>query len=255
VKILKYAVLFAGLAALLVATDTAVAQNWGTVKGKVVWAGGPAPAPVIINPNKDQAHCGKNGPINSDELVVDKKTLGVQNVMVWLAPVQGKLPIHPALKAVPKEKVVIDQPCCMFVPRITMMRDGQILEVKNPSPVLHNARISGSTQVNGTINLSIPPGQSIEKSPKAEKKPMLLGCDVHGWMGGRIGVFDHPYFALTKADGTFEIKNAPAGKVRIFVQQEKIGWLHKQTGAKLSDGEDITIPAGGTLDMGKIDAK
>lgn len=248
-----HAILLSALA--LGTANVARADDWGTVKGKVIWAGGAVPAPVIINPNKDQAHCAKNGPINSDELVVDKKTLGVQNVMIWLAPIQGKLPIHPTLKAVPKEKVVIDQPCCMFVPRITMLREGQILEVKNPAPVLHNARISGNPQINGTINLGIPPGQAIEKTLKAEKKPLLLGCDVHGWMGGRIGVFDHPYFALTKADGTFEIKDAPAGNFRVFVQHEKIGWLHKQTGAKLSDGEDIKIPAGGTLDMGKIDLK
>ena len=110
---------------------------------------------------------------------------------------------------------------------------------------------SGSATVNGTFNLAIPAGQNIQKKPRAEKRPMLLACDVHGWMGGRIGVFDHPYFALTKDDGTFEIKNAPAGSFKIFVMQEKVGWLHKMTGEKLSDGQLITIKAGAN-DLGKI---
>lgn len=254
-KILKFGIVLIGLATFVAATETAVAQSWGDIKGQVIWAGGAAPARPPVKVDKDQAHCLAKGALTSDELIVDPKTLGVQNVMVWLMPMTGKMPIHPALAAVPKEKVVIDQPCCLFVPRITMMREGQILEVKNPAPVLHNARISGNDQINGTVNLAIPPGQSIDKTLKAEKKPMLLGCDVHGWMGGRIGVFNHPYFTLSQADGTFEIKNAPAGKYVIFLQHEKIGWLHKMNRPKLSDGEEITIPAGSVLDMGKIQMK
>ena len=35
-------------------------------------------------------------------------------------------------------------------------------------------------------------------------------CDVHGWMNAYVGVLDHPFFAVTDADGTFEIKGAAA---------------------------------------------
>ena len=78
---------------------------------------------------------------------------------------------------------------------------------------------------------------------------MMLGCDIHGWMGGRIGVFNHPYFALTKDDGTFEIKNAPAGSFKIFLQHEKVGWLHK---GGTSAGQVITIKPGSN-DLGKFE--
>jgi hypothetical protein len=153
------------------------------------------------------------------------------------------------LAAVPKEKVVIDQPHCQFVPRITMMREGQELEVKNSASVLHNARITGSPTGNGTINLTVSPGNSVVKQPKAEKRPMLLGCDIHNWMGGRICVFNHPYFALSKEDGTFEIKKAPAGTYKIFIQHEKASWLQKgQNGS----GQEIEIKPDGVLDLGKF---
>ena len=98
-----------------------------------------------------------------------------------------------------------------------------------------------------------------KKALQAEERPVMLSCDIHPWMKGRIAVFDHPYFALTRDDGTFEIKDAPAGDYLIYIQHEMVGWLHaprefdkdKGTGGKA--GQPITIPADGTLDLGKIE--
>jgi hypothetical protein len=252
-------------AAFLLAAGPAFAQGWGDLKGQIIWdTKKPAPKPAVINVDKDQQHCLGKGPLVKDDLVIDAKTGGVKNVMVWLAPAGGgKLPIHPNLQAVPNQKVVIDQPLCAFVPRITMMREGQELDIKNSAPITHNTRITGNPEVNGTTNLTIPPGGVIAfagaKALKAEKRPLQVACDIHGWMGGRLAVFDHPYFALTKDDGTFEIKNAPAGKFVVFIQHEKAGWLHtpreKKEGVGGSAGQPITIPAGGALNLGKIELK
>ena len=30
-----------------------------------------------------------------------------------------------------------------------------------------------------------------------------IKCDIHGWMRAYVGVFDHPYFALTDENGDF----------------------------------------------------
>ena len=137
-----------------------------------------------------------------------------------------------------------------------MMRAGQALEIRNSAPVAHNTRISGNPEINPTINLTIPPGQKVvkegDKALKAEKRPILLNCDIHGWMGGRIGVFDHSYFALTKEDGSFEIKDAPAGNILIFMQHERGGWIHK---GRTSKGLTVAVPANGTVDLGKIKFK
>jgi hypothetical protein len=66
-------------------------------------------------------------------------------------------------------------------------------------------------------------------------------------MKGRIGVFDHPYFAVTGTDGKFEIKNVPAGEVIIKIKHER--WLHQ--GGTFA-GQKVMVPAAGTLDLGKI---
>lgn len=229
-------------------------QSWGTIKGKVVWDGDSIPSPEPAKVDKDQAHCLAKGQLLKDELVIDSATKGVKNVMIWLAPVNqnDKIPIHPSLAQVPSKPVVIDQPMCLFEPRIVMLREGQKLQIKNSAPIAHNARISGSPDVNGTINLTVPPGGMIERNLRAERRPLMLACDIHGWMAGRIGVFNHPYFALTAADGSFEIKNAPAGKFLIYIQHERGGWLHE---GRRSAGQQITIPANGTLDLGTIKFK
>ncbi len=48
-------------------------------------------------------------------------------------------------------------------------------------------------------------------------------CDVHGWMNAYVGVLPHPYFAVTKDDGKFELANLPAGTYTIEAWHEKLG--------------------------------
>ena len=48
-------------------------------------------------------------------------------------------------------------------------------------------------------------------------------CNIHSWMHAYIGVVEHPYFAVTGADGTFEIPNVPPGDYVVEAWQEKLG--------------------------------
>jgi hypothetical protein len=54
-------------------------------------------------------------------------------------------------------------------------------------------------------------------------------------------VLDHPYYAVTDAQGNFEIKNAPAGTQKVVVWQEAVGFV-SSSGA----GEDVNIKASDT---------
>ena len=44
-----------------------------------------------------------------------------------------------------------------------------------------------------------------------------FSSNIHPWMKGCVWAFDHPYFAVTDANGGFVIPNAPAGKWRLVV--------------------------------------
>lgn len=224
--------------------------EWGAIKGKVILASDSPPESSSVKVDKDQDHCLKNGPIPNETFIIDKDSKGVANVFVWLAPPDGKkakLPIHPSLKEVKDKTVEIDQPCCKFIPHVVAVRVGQEIVVKNSAPINHNVNYQGGLDNPGD-NPIVPAGKSITmKDLKASRTPISVSCSIHGWMKAWIRVFDHPYFAVTKADGSFEIKNAPAGKYSLVIWHEGVGWVQ---GGK--NGVPVTIKAGGEVDLGKI---
>jgi hypothetical protein len=253
--------------ALLASTTSAAPEiekpePWGTIKGRVVWADLKLPEPKEIAITRDKDWIKENlkdGKLFSEEWVVNQDNRGVRWAFVWLAPAKpidpdGKvisLTIHPKFKEIKPKEVVIDIPCCRFEPHALALREGQVLVVRNSAKIAHNARLDGGPK-NELVNVILGVGKQHEcKNLKADTIPIRLVCNIHPWMGAWIRVFDHPYFAVTDADGKFEIKNAPAGEWRLFVWQEGAGWLNK--GGK--EGEPITIKAGKTKDLGDVDVK
>src|SRR5690606_42100463 len=45
-------------------------------------------------------------------------------------------------------------------------------------------------------------------------------CDIHSHMNAFILVFSHPYFAVTAADGRFELGRVPPGEYRLAIWHE-----------------------------------
>jgi len=243
------------IVALLAAHITAAEDRWTTLRGRVVFDGEP-PAVLELSVTADQGHCLARGPLVNETWVVNKSNKGVRNAFVWLASDEAgsgaKLPVHPARAATPKAAEV-DQPNCAFVPRVVGLREGQPLVVKNSAPIAHNVRWEGSSVKNPGGNEVIPSGGSVTISKlKADRYPVGISCSIHPWMRGTVRVFDHPYFAVTDADGAFEIRNAPAGNWRLFVWHEGSGWKGGAAGKK---GDPITVTPGDTLDLGNLPIK
>jgi len=216
------------MAAYSLSQNQASAQGWGTVSGEVVWAGAALPKVPAANVNKDQEHCLSKGAIEGEKYVINPKNNGVRWVMVWL--VDGKdpktaLPIHPSLIAIKDKEVVLDQPCCKFEPHVAGIREGQTLVTKNSSPIAHNVSIV-STGKNPNTNQIIPAGKQVDvDSWFSGRTPSRIECTIHPWMGAYVWAFNHPYFAVTDADGKFTIKNAPAGNFNLVVWQEETGFV------------------------------
>jgi hypothetical protein len=239
----------------VLATGGAGDQEWGTIKGRIVWGGDSIPEPAKLDTSKEPKCVAKDGgPITSEEWVVNPKNKGVRYVCIWLRTEddKGKLPIHPDLANIAdKDKeVVIDQPCCMFEPHGVAIRDGQILVAKNSSKdIAHNVDWKGLRPTQGA-NTLVPPGNKIELQIKPSEYQITISCGIHPWMKGWVRVFDHPYFAVTDADGNFEIKNAPAGKFRMVVWHET-GYRNQET---LKKGDPIEIKPG-VNDVGSLEIK
>jgi hypothetical protein len=156
--------------------------------------------------------------------------------------------IHPADAKRKPADVVIDQPCCMFVARVTCARVGDTIVVKNPVAVAHNFFWDSGN--NGSFNVNVPQnGQwAMPKALVKENPPIQYKCTIHGWMTGYVRIFDHPYYAVTDDDGKFEIKNAPAGKYRIVYWHEN--GVRGGAGGRFGEGIEIKGP---TMEMKPTD--
>jgi hypothetical protein len=227
-------------------------EKWATIKGQVVFpADKQLPVRAALNVNQDKQACLANGPILDESILVSAKNRGVKNVVVYLRP-DNQQPgaafaaneIHPGDAKRKPAEVVIDQPCCMFVNRVTVARVGDTIVVKNPAPVVHNFFWSSANNGDHNPNIAAKADWKMPKPLVKEDPPIQYKCTIHGWMTGYVRIFDHPYYAVTDEDGKFTIKDAPVGKYRIVFWHEN-GVLG---GAKGRFGEPIEIK-GPTLEM------
>jgi len=219
-------------------------EGFGTIKGRLVWGGDKAPEPEKLKVDKDLAVCGKE-PLFSRKLVVDPKTKGVAFAFAYLTAPKGKNPEAEKAMLAKTPIVLLDQVNCEFVPYSVATMKGQKFEFKSSDPVAHNARYSGFSA--GTKNLSIPPNGTIITTIAPEKRPYTVNCDIHPWMNVWIMSFDHPFFAVTDADGSFEITGVPAGKQKFVLWQEAVGYVEGK-----ASGREVDVKPGETLDLGEI---
>ena len=224
----------------------------GTIKGRLVFPGNP-PAPKVAvtqgDPKVKDDVC-KTKDITDKGLVVDPATKGVANGIAYLLAPTGDfkateeafLEAHPA--------VVIDQLGCEFLPTTTVVHKDQKLTFKSSDPVGHNVRFT--TFNSGALNQMLPPNGSTNFAvKKEEKRPTPMFCDIHPWMKGYFFVVDSPFAAVTKPDGSFEIKDVPAGTQMLVVWQgatDYKGYVN-EGGNK---GMKVTVKAGGTVDVGDL---
>ena len=216
--------LLLGLPALLVAVllvsapgdgrayDTGAVEGGGAVAGTVRFLG-TAPAPKLLTITQDNEHCGKK-PLYSEELLVSASK-GLANVVVFVDGVA-------AGKEAVKTTVTLDNIDCRYEPHVVAMVAGSMLKVGNSDPILHNthARLPKSD----VFNIALPmEGQIIDRT--IDKMGLMkVGCDAgHGWMSAWIASFDHPYFAVTDAEGAYSIPDLPPGEYTLVMWHEKLG--------------------------------
>lgn len=120
--------------------------------------------------------------------------------------------------AKPSEKPVeMDQKSMQFLPHVLAVGKGSLVRFLNSDPVPHNV-----FSPEGKYNLGTwPQGQTREyKFDKPGVYTQL--CRVHPEMEGFVVVLETPHFAVTNADGSFEIKGVPPGTYKLKAWSEKL---------------------------------
>ena len=190
--------------------------NPATIRGQVQFQGTPAQQAAIDMSEEPTCAAKHPGGAKTEAVVVNGNGT-LRNVFVYVK--QG-LPAgqrHPA----PSTPVTIDQQGCVYHPHVLGIQTGQQLTVKNSDGLLHNINAKPST--NRGFNISQPRDMESTRTFSAQEVMIPVECDVHGWMKAYIGVVDHPYFAVTGDDGTFEIANLPPGSYVLEAWHEQYG--------------------------------
>jgi hypothetical protein len=246
---------FAVLSIALLCINTASADEWGTIKGRFVLEG-KAPKPVAIAVTQDKGTCCKDGCPADDSLLVGPNG-GLANVVIYVRTKKGdKIAVHPDYTKDADAKIVLDNTKCMFKPHVSTIRTSQTLVLKNSDPVGHNTNIQPIKSGNTPSNVTIPAGSTANyKFNEAETLPTPVVCNVHPWMKSYVIARDDPYATVSKADGTFEIKNLPAGaELEFQLWHERAGYVRDVDvkGTKAKRGRvKIDIKAGDN-DLGDI---
>jgi plastocyanin len=208
--------LMVGLVAALTWPGVAVAAS--TITGTVTFDGKTPnlkPLAMDAEPVCHKKHGGKPAP--AEMLILGGgNTMG--NIMVW---VSKGLPAGKAFPA-PKTPVTLDQDGCVYKPHVMGIMVGQTYRILNNDGILHN--IHTLPKINAAFNRGQPATVKEMTTTFAKPEAMLqVKCDVHPWMTAYIGVFTHPFFAVTSADGKFSIPGLDAGTYEITAWHERLG--------------------------------
>ncbi|MFN0053277.1 MAG: hypothetical protein ACKV0T_13930 [Planctomycetales bacterium] len=214
------------------------AAGGGTFSGSILFDGVP-PKPVLAIRKGDasvkNAEVCAAEDLYGEDMIVNPENRGVQNVFVYLAKSPG-----PTDKP-EEETVVLDQKGCRFLPHAMLVRVGQTIMVKSDDAIPHNTRTeSAANPFNQVVRANDREGIPL-KYKKAERLPQRVKCDFHPWMSAYQLVLDHPYMAVTDADGKFTIPNVPAGKHTFIIWHERPGYLNKKYEVEVKAGDEKKV--------------
>ena len=186
----------------------------GAVTGTIRFTGTP-PAPQPINMSSDP-YCEQQGAATTETVLVGSGST-LQNVFVYVKDGLGDRAFP-----VPSTAAVLDQKGCRYVPRVVGIQVGQTLEILSGDNTLHN--VHAIPDQNREFNKAQQMAGIKHTHVFSTREVMVpFKCDVHRWMNAYVGVLDHPFYAVTGADGTFELKGLPPGTYTIEAWHEKLG--------------------------------
>jgi hypothetical protein len=171
-----------------------------------------------------------------ETLVVDVKTSGIRNVIVYLA----KPPAGAVVPPVPKSDVPLAIRNGACDPRVLVVRAGQPILVTNTDNAPNNLHTNPIR--NQPTNHIIAPGKTLKLvHAQAERLPFFVSNDIVAGSRALQLVLDHPWFAITDAGGEFTISDLPAGTYEFIVWHERVGYLDRKLLVPIIAGETTRL--------------
>ena len=203
----------------------------GRVTGTVRLTGD-VPADTVVHPMSDTDVCGTE--FIDTTMVRDGDGLG--GVVVWLDGVSTGKP----LPFIRRHDIANDG--CRLTPRVQAVPTNGTLNVRSLDRAVHRNRFvrEGAPDSSSVLVTENDEGQVVPLEHVLSSPGLLeVRCDQHPWTRGWIAIFGHPYFTVTKPNGSFAMDSVPPGRYRLMT------W-HERTGAS---SRDVVVDGGGTAEM------
>jgi hypothetical protein len=231
----------------------------GSITGKVTYAGKPEEKEFLFSKFPNPKFCPKNP---KKELVKGEKRIlptiqlgkdnGLKGAVVAVLDIEDK-----AFMDGYKGTDVVAE-FCEFMPYTGVVvkqknfhvenHDSDPDDPKSVKGVLHNPH---SFEVMGPSSSTVFNIGLAEKGSKLDKPVVLrkdkqgsmfrLQCDQHEFMQGFFLPVSNPFYAVVGEDGTFELKDVPAGKHKV------VAW-HPGDGKGMRVEMEVDVPEGGKAD-------
>jgi plastocyanin len=125
----------------------------------------------------------------------------------------------PATKVAPVQ-ASIAQKDEQFTPHLVAVPAGSSVAFPNEDPFFHNVF---SLSRGASFNLGRYPSGASRSRTFTRPGIVKVFCEIHSHMSAVVRVFDHGWFTVPNADGTFAIDEVPAGDHTLVAWHERIG--------------------------------
>lgn len=123
-------------------------------------------------------------------------------------------------KPVTVPELLVEVKGCLLQPSVIALRAGQTLKVVNRDSSLHAFRFEFEDE-QSTLYL-LKEGQQFLWKREHQGMGSLV-CTIHPWSRAMVAVFDHPFYAVTDARGTYELKGLPNGNYTLKAVHQRLG--------------------------------
>jgi hypothetical protein len=217
-----------------------VNDQTGVLSGVVRWQGEPDPTAAKFPGTPTLRVDGRSVPARpTPRLAVNPDNGGVAGVVVWLVGV-------PAAPAAAPEMIELCQQQGDYRPHVQAARRGVRLRLTCADDQA-DFRATGAAVFSQPVRRGEEPVVPLSRAGLVE-----IASDLHPWLLAHVQVLDHPFFAVTDADGRFRLPAAPPGVYKVVLWHPGWRWsdadrfvpappVQRQVEVKLGDRQGTAI--------------
>ncbi len=224
----------------------------GTIAGKVtITEGTPIPKGFNLITFPDPVYCGRISTGTGWRILQEFSVAadgGLKDTVVLLVDAKKGKPFT-------FEPPTIEARDCRFLPFVNVVKDRSEVKVVNLDPVFHDIQAYETSHLGPRVLFNTPlpmnphhkrnvgsdshehlAGQPMKEVIRMTKdrRIFVMQCGFHAYMESWGMAVDNPYFAITKADGTFSLRDVPPGDYTLMAWHPGVGRMTEKK---------VTVPA------------